>query len=73
MDLKTILQKLVENDEPILLRDNEKKDWEAGALLSQLSERTLKTPAHLQHGMYIAEINNAGYLGRIIFRVRQKG
>jgi len=71
MSLKEILQKIVDNGESILLSDKE-KDWEAGELLSGLSERTLKTPAHLQQGMYIAEISPAGYLGRVMFKVKQK-
>jgi hypothetical protein len=71
MSLKEILQNLVEKQEPILLSDSE-KDWEAGELLSKLSERTLKTQAHLQHGLYIAEINDGGYLGRVMFKVKAK-
>jgi hypothetical protein len=73
MSLKEILQKLVEKEEPILLSDNEKMDWEASALLSRLSERMLKTPAHFQPGLYIAEINDGGYLGRVMFKVKPKG
>lgn len=69
MSLKEILQRIVESGEKILLCDKE-KDWEALELLSSLSERTLKTPAHLQKGMYIAEINPAGYLGRVLFKVK---
>lgn len=71
MNLKEILQKIVDNGDAILLSDKE-KDWEAGELLSGLSERTLKTPAHLQQGMYIAEISPAGYLGKVMFKVKQR-
>lgn len=71
MNLKEILQKLIDNNDAILLSDKE-KDWEASELLNGLSERTLKTPAHLQPGMYIAEISPAGYLGRVMFKVKQK-
>lgn len=71
MSLKEILQKIVDNGEAIWLSDKE-KDWEASELLSGLPERTLKTPAHLQQGMYIAEISPAGYLGRVMFKVKQK-
>ncbi len=71
MSLKEILQKIVENGEAILLADSE-KDWEAGDLLSGLSERTLKTRAHFQKGLYIAEINDGGYLGRVMFRIKPK-
>lgn len=71
MSLKEILQKIVDNGEAIWLSDKE-KDWEASELLSGLPERTLKTPAHLQQGMYIAEISPTGYLGRVMFKVKQK-
>lgn len=71
MSLKEILQKIVESGESILLSDSE-RDWEANELLSGLSERMLKTRAHLQSGLYIAEINDAGYLGRVMFKVKQK-
>lgn len=72
MSLKEILQKIVDNGDSILLSDSE-KDWEASDLLLGLSERTLKTSAHMQRGMYIAEINSGGYLGRVMFRIKQKG
>lgn len=71
MSLKEILQKIVEGGESILLCDSE-RDWEANELLSGLSERTLKRQAHLQHGLYIAEISDAGYLGRVMYKVKQK-
>ena len=71
MSLKDILQKIIDDKDAILLSDSE-KDWQAGDLLSGLSERVLKTPAHLQQGMYIAEINAGGYLGRVMFRIKQK-
>lgn len=71
MSLKEILQKIVDNNDAILLNDKE-KDWEASELLSGLPERMLKTPAHLQQGMYIAEISPAGYLGRVMFKVKPK-
>ena len=71
MSLKEILQKIVDGKESILLSDSE-KDWEAGDMLTGLSERVLKTRAHMQSGLYIAEINDAGYLGRVMFRVKHK-
>lgn len=71
MSLKEILQKIVEGGESILLSDSE-KDWEANELLSGLSERTLKTRAYFQSGLYIAEISEAGYLGRVMYKVKQK-
>ena len=71
MLLKEILQKLVEDDEPILLSSNG-QDWTANALLESLSEPMLKKKAHLQPGLYIAEINDAGYLGQVLYKLKPK-
>lgn len=71
MSLQEILQKIVDSRDAILLSDKE-KDWEAGDLLTGLPERTLRTRAHFQKDLYIAEINDAGYLGRVMFKVKQK-
>jgi len=72
MSLREILEKIVEKGEPFLLSDRENKDWEASNLLQRLSEPMLKRKAHLQPGMYIAEINDSGYLGTVLFKVKQK-
>ena len=71
MSLKDILIKLVETKAPILLNDGD-KDWEAGTLLENLSGPILKRDAYLQPGLYIAEINNGGYLCQVLYKVRQK-
>lgn len=71
MSLRDILSKLVENKTPILLNDGS-KDWEAGTLLENLSEPMLKRDAYLQPGLYIAEINSAGYLGQVLYKVKNK-
>ena len=71
MCLKDILEKLVEGEAPILLSDST-KDWEAGALLETLSEPMLKRTAFFQPGMYIAEINEGGYLGTVLYKIKQK-
>jgi hypothetical protein len=67
--LKEILQKIVETDEPVTLSD-QMGDWSAGDLLERLSEPMLKRQAHFQPGLYIAEINNGGYLGSVLFKVK---
>jgi len=72
MSLRDILEKLVEKSAPILLSDSNNKDWEAVTLLERLSEPMLKRRAHLQPGLYIAEINDGGYLGTVLFKVKQK-
>jgi hypothetical protein len=69
--LKEILQKMVNDKAPVLLSDNH-QDWEAIALLKSLSEPLLKRQVYLQPGMYIAEINDGGYLGRVLFKVKRK-
>jgi hypothetical protein len=71
MSLKEILEKIVEEGARILLSDRN-KDWEASVLLKNLSEPILKRKAYLQPGLYIAEINDSGYLGQVLYRVKQK-
>lgn len=71
MSLKDILQKIIEDKESIHLSDSE-KDWDASDLLATLSERMLNRKAHLQPGMYIAEVDDGGYLGRVMYRIKQK-
>ena len=72
MSLRDILEKLVEKSAPILLSDSNNKDWEAGVLLERLSEPMLRRRAHFQPGMYIAEINDGGYLGTVLFKIKNK-
>ena len=71
MCLREILQKIVKDNEPVLLNDSS-RDWEACDLLERLSEPMLKRKAHLQPGLYIAEINDSGYLGHVLYKVKQK-
>jgi hypothetical protein len=72
MSLKDILTKIVNAGEPFWLSDG-RGDWSASELLTSLSEPRLKTRAFLQPGMYIAEINDGGYLGRVLYKVKAKG
>lgn len=69
MSLKDILQKLVSEKTQVLLADSQ-SEWEAAALLEKLSETRLKTSAHMQPGLYIAEISEAGYLGRVLYKLK---
>jgi hypothetical protein len=71
MRLREILEKIVEDEEQVLLSNNG-KDWEASALLENLSEPMLRRQAYLQPGLYIAEINDAGYLGTVLYKVKSK-
>lgn len=69
MSLREILEKIVRNNERILLSDRN-KDWEASALLENLSEPMLKRRAHMQPGLYIAEISEGGYLGTVLYKIK---
>ena len=72
MNLREVLQEIDKNREPVLLSDRE-TDWEAGVLLNKLSEPMLNRKVFLQPGLYIAEINEAGFLGTVLFRLKTKG
>jgi len=71
MRLKEILQKIAKDKDPVLLSDGE-KEWEASALLSNLSDLMLKKQVYFQPGLYIAEISDAGFLGQVMYRIKQK-
>jgi hypothetical protein len=71
MSLKEILEKMVKDGMPVLLSSNN-KDWEASALLDNLSEPMLRRKAYLQPGLYIAEISDSGYLGQVLYKVKLK-
>lgn len=71
MSLRDILKKIAEAGDPILLSDKD-KDWEASALLKDLSEPRLMMRAHFQPGLYIASIDDGGYLGQVLYRVKQR-
>jgi hypothetical protein len=71
MNLKDILQKIVDDKSPILLCDSV-QEWEASTLLESLSELRLMTNAYFQAGLYIAEIDPKGYLGRVLYKVKTK-
>ncbi len=67
MILREVLQKLADDGHSVLLNDGDKIS-NADDLLQSLSEPALKRKAHLQPGLYIAEINDAGYLGKVLYK-----
>lgn len=69
MVLQEILEGLVAKGEPFVIQENG-TDWRAADLLEKLTPVRLKTAAYLQPGMYIAEINPSGYLGRVLYRLK---
>lgn len=71
MVLKDILEKLIADNEPVLLSDGN-KNWEPKDLIENLSNIYLKREAYMQKGMYIAEIDPKGYLGAVMFKIVPK-
>ncbi len=71
MTLKNVLTGLVKNHQRLLLSSTE-GSFTPASLLNTLSETKLKTKAHYQPGLYIAEINESGYLGAVLFKVTSK-
>ena len=70
MSLKDILTKLAEETESFFLY-NAKGSHSPASLLNELSESKLSTRSHYQPGLYIAEINESGYLGTVLYRVKK--
>lgn len=71
MFLKDLLEKMTNENMPYLLCKND-QEVEAGSLLESLSAPMLKKRVHLVPGLYIAEISDAGYLGGVLFKLKQK-
>jgi len=71
MSLKEILMRLATEKSPVLLCDSQ-SEWQAESLLGSLSEPRLRASAYLQPGLYIAEINEGGYLGRVLYKIKEK-
>ena len=71
MILRDILQQMVDEGNTAEM-SNGNGATEAGALLKTLSEPMLNRRAHLQQGLYIAELDENGYLGRVLLRFTQK-
>jgi hypothetical protein len=67
MKLREILQKMVD-DGNLANLSNGNGAIDAQTLLRTLSEPRLEGLAYIQPGLYIAEMNERGYLGRILFR-----
>ena len=54
------------------LKGSGDKEYEASTLLETLHPVKLKRQAHLQNGLYIAAISDGGYLGDVMYKVKQK-
>jgi hypothetical protein len=71
MCLKEALEKIVNDQQAVLLKDS-RREWEAGELLSSLSAGTLKRPVHMLSGVYIAAVMESGLMGEVLYRLRAK-
>ncbi len=71
MILRDILQQIVDEGNTAEM-SNGNGATEAVTLLKTLSEPMLNRQAHLQPGLYIAELDENGYLGRVLLRFTQK-
>ena len=67
MTLREILQNMVDEGDMAKL-SNGNGAMDPAVLLETLSEPMLKTPAYIQAGLYIAQMDENGYLGRVLFR-----
>ena len=70
MDLKEILNKIIEKQLPVVLC-NSNGNFSASELLKNLSETKLRTKAYYQTGLYIAKISESGFLGDVLFKLEK--
>ncbi|MBN1300775.1 MAG: hypothetical protein JW995_06130 [Melioribacteraceae bacterium] len=71
MSLREILESLVANKANVVLCTGD-KEYEASTLLETLHPVKLKRKAHMQQGLYIAAINEYGYLGDVMYKIKMK-
>ena len=67
LTLRETLQKMVTEDGSTKLTKGQ-DILEPAVLLATLSDPLLDRYVYMQPGLYIAEINEGGYLGRVLFR-----
>jgi hypothetical protein len=71
MTLKELLEQITRDRTPVLLKDRN-KSWKACDLIGALSEPMLRRQVHMQPGLYVALINEKGYLGEVLFKIESK-
>lgn len=72
MSLRDILNKMAVAEVDFKLADGN-GSYGPGELLESLSASRLAVRSHYQPGMYIARIDEAGYLGAVMYRVQMSG
>ena len=68
MNLREILKKIIEKQETVLL-SNSIDSFKAEELLASLPDTKLNIRSFYQQGLYIAKINENGFLGDVLYRV----
>jgi hypothetical protein len=71
MTLRELLEKIITDRTPVLFKDSIRA-WEACDLLGNLSAPMLRRQVHLQPGLYVAMINDKGYLGEVLYKIESK-
>jgi len=69
MCLKDVLEKIVADNQAVVLRDS-RQEWKAADLLQKLSTGMLKRPVHMLPGVYIAALTESGLMGEVLYRLR---
>ncbi len=69
MILKEILKNIVAKQERVLLC-NTTDSFKAEELLASLPDTKLNIKSFYQQGLYIARINDKGFLGDVLYRVK---
>ena len=70
MSLREILSRMAADDDAIKLTDRN-GCYRPRELLDNLSAARLDVRSHYQPGLYIARIDEAGYLGTVLYRVEK--
>jgi len=69
MNLREILKKIIEKQETVIL-SNSNESFNAKELLASLSDTKLNIRSFYQQGLYIARIDDKGFLGDVLYRVK---
>lgn len=69
MKLREILKSLIEKKEKILLY-NSHGSFNPEELLNTLPETKLNILSYYQKGLYIARLNEKGFLGDVLYRIK---
>ncbi len=71
MSLREILEEIIEKQEPVRLHNSSDK-FKAEDLLASLTDRKLNIRSFYQQGLYIARINEKGFLGDVLYRINME-